>query len=129
MTQKLLSFPKQWEDWASWILGIWLLLSPWALFFENEPTAVRNSVVLSLLIILVEVVELSVFRDWEEWINIILGTWLVASSWTLGIRVPRRAGISSPSARSCWFWLCMSSVTCVKSGKTDPEQTLSGLPR
>ena len=107
MTQKLLSFPKQWEDWASWILGIWLLLSPWALFFENEPTAVRNSVVLSLLIILVEVVELSVFRDWEEWINIILGTWLVASSWTswdceyrgaLEFHRRRRARVGSGSA-------------------------------
>ena len=52
MTQKKLSFPKQWEDWASWILGIWLLLFPWALFFEYEPTAVRNAVVLGLLIIL-----------------------------------------------------------------------------
>ena len=114
MTQKLLSFPKQWEDWASWILGISLLLSPWALFFEYEPTAVRNAVVLGLLIILVEVVELSVFRDWEEWINIILGTWLVASPGLLGLRALRRGGISSSSARSCWFWLCMRSGTCVR---------------
>lgn len=45
----------------------------------------NNAVVIGLLIILVEVVELSVFRDWEEWINIILGIWLVASPWALGI--------------------------------------------
>ena len=28
MTKKRLSFPKQWEDWASWILGIWLSALP-----------------------------------------------------------------------------------------------------
>ena len=45
-------------------LDPWNLASalPLGAFLENEPTAVRNSVVLSLLIILVEVVELSVFR-------------------------------------------------------------------
>ena len=115
MRQTPLSFPKQWEDWASWILGIWLALSPWALSFDYEPPAVRNAVVLGLSMILVEVVELSVFRDWEEWINIILGTWLVASPWALGLRAPRRGGISSSSARSCWFRLCMSSATCVRT--------------
>jgi hypothetical protein len=101
--QKLLSFPKQWEDWASWILGIWLLLSPWALLFESESTAVGNAVVLGLLIILVEVVELSVFREWEEWINIILGTWLVASPWALGI--------ASTAAR--WNFIAVGALVLV----------------
>ena len=103
MTQKLLSLPKQWEDWASWILGIWLLLSPWALFFEYESTAVGNAVVLGLLIILVEAVELSVFREWEEWVNIILGTWLVASPWALWI--------ASTAAR--WNFLAVGALVLV----------------
>jgi len=77
--------PKQWTDWATWILGIWLCLSPWALFFEYEPAAVRNAVLLGALIILAELVELSIFRGWEEWINVALGAWLIASTWVLGI--------------------------------------------
>jgi hypothetical protein len=24
------SLPKQWEDWCSWLLGLWLCISPWA---------------------------------------------------------------------------------------------------
>jgi SPW repeat len=118
MTQKKLSFPKQWEDWASWILGIWLLLSPWALFFEYEPTAVRNAVVLGLLIILMEVVELSVFRDWEEWINIILGIWLVTSPWALGI--------ASTAAR--WNFIIVGALVLVlalheiRNMRSDPDK-------
>src|SRR5947209_2109317 len=77
--------PKQWTDWATWLLGIWLCLSPWTLLFEYETPAMRNAVLLGALIILVEVIELSLFRGWEEWINVAFGAWLVASTWVLGI--------------------------------------------
>jgi hypothetical protein len=80
--------PRQWTDWVTWLLGIWLCLSPWALLFEFDETAVRNAVLLGALIILVEVIELSGFRGWEEWINVALGVWLIASTWFLGIATP-----------------------------------------
>ncbi len=85
MAQSAFSFPKQWEDWTSWVLGLWLLLSPWALFFDNEPRALENALAIGALVIIAEIVELSIFRDWEEWINIVLGAWLVVSPWALGI--------------------------------------------
>jgi hypothetical protein len=85
MTQPVVSFPKQWEDWTSWALGIWLLLSPWALWFEKDETAMRNAVALGVLIILAELLVLSLFRGWEEWINVALGAWLVISPWVLGL--------------------------------------------
>jgi len=84
MTQPVVSFPKQWEDWTSWALGIWLLLSPWALWFEKDATALHNAVAVGVLIILVELLELSIFRGWEEWINVALGAWLIISPWALG---------------------------------------------
>lgn len=85
MAQTAFSFPKQWEDWASWGLGIWLVLSPWILFFDLETRALENAVAVGALILLAEVVELSIFRDWEEWINVAAGAWLVVSPWVLGI--------------------------------------------
>jgi len=45
----------------------------------------RNAVIVGFLIILAEVVTLSIFRPWEEWINVALGAWLVISPWVLGI--------------------------------------------
>jgi hypothetical protein len=79
------SLPKQWEDWASWAFGIWLCISPWALEFDLERVPTRNAVIVGGLIILAEVVTLSVFRPWEEWVNVALGAWLVISPWVLGI--------------------------------------------
>jgi hypothetical protein len=39
-----------------------------------------------------EVVELTIFRGWEEWINVALGAWLVASAWLLNITTPLARG-------------------------------------
>jgi SPW repeat len=80
--------PTQWTGWTTWLLGIWLCLSPWAILFEFETPAMRNAVLLGVLIIFVEVIELSIFRGWEEWINVALGAWLIASPWILGIASP-----------------------------------------
>ena len=82
------SLPKQWEDWCNWLLGIWLCISPWTLQFNLDSVATQATVIPGLLIIVAEVVTLSVFRAWEEWINVILGAWLVISPWALGISVP-----------------------------------------
>ena len=79
------SLPKQWEDWCSWLLGLWLCISPWALRFDLEPTATRITVITGILIILAEMMTLSVYQAWEEWINVILGAWLIICPWVLGI--------------------------------------------
>jgi hypothetical protein len=82
------SFPKQWTGWTTWLVGIWLILSPWVLLFDFETPATRNAVVVGALIIMAEVIELSIFSAWEEWINVALGGWLIASAWLLGIATP-----------------------------------------
>src|SRR4051812_24247173 len=77
--------PKQWEDWCDWAMGIWLILSPWVLLYEQDPIATRNAVTVGLLIVAAEALTLSLFRVWEEWINVALGAWLLVSPWLLGI--------------------------------------------
>ena len=100
------SVPRQWQDWVSWLLGIWLVLSPWTFAYESETTALRNAVVVGALILVVEVVELSVFRDWEEWINVALGAWLLGSPWTLSI--------VSPAAK--WNFVVVGALVLVLAG-------------
>ena len=77
--------PRHWEDWCSWGLGIWLCISPWVLRFDLQPIALQAAVVTGFLLILVEAVTLSVFRAWEEWINVVLAAWLIAAPWLLGV--------------------------------------------
>ena len=33
----------------------------------------ENALAVGALVIIAEIVELSIFRDWEEWINVVLG--------------------------------------------------------
>jgi hypothetical protein len=79
------SLPRQWEDWCSWLLGIWLCISPWALHFDSDPTATQTAAISGILIICAQLATLSVFQSWEEWINVLLGAWLILCSWILGI--------------------------------------------
>jgi len=77
--------PQQWEDWCSWGLGIWLCISPWALRFDLDGGATRVAVITGILLILTEMLTLSFFRAWEEWVNVVLGLWLLVAPWALGI--------------------------------------------
>ena len=77
--------PKQWEDWVNLVLGVWLCASPWVVQFSNVTTATQNAFVVGVLLILTEIVTLSAFRVWEEWVTVVLGAWLVISPWVLGI--------------------------------------------
>lgn len=73
------ALPRHWEDWASWGLALWLLISPWAVDFSFEAPATRNAVIAGALLLALEVVTLSAFRGWEEWANVVVGGWLVVS--------------------------------------------------
>jgi hypothetical protein len=90
-----LTRPTHWEDWCDWALGFWIVLSPWILGFEHQTTATRTAVIVGALVILSEVVTLSAFRVWEEWINVALGVWLALSPFVLGIMGVARANFAT----------------------------------
>ena len=86
MAMSAFSLPKHWEDWLGAALGVWLCASPWVLQFARDDTvATQNAFLVGLLLIVVETVVLFAFRPWEEWINVVLGAWLVISPWVLNI--------------------------------------------
>ena len=78
--------PTHWQDWVSWVLGLWLCISPWALGFSADSASTQNAVVVGFLLILTEVVTLSVFAPWEEWLNVVLGAWSLGSPPGCGVR-------------------------------------------
>jgi membrane-bound ClpP family serine protease len=103
MSAAQFSLPRQWEDWCNWLLGIWLCISPWALQFDLDSTSTQTAVILGVLIILAELVTLSVYRAWEEWVSVILGAWLIICSWILGI--------SSSAARATFVVVGLLVIT------------------
>jgi hypothetical protein len=85
MAIRKFSFSREWQDWCNLLLGIWLCLSPWVLRFVDDREAMENAVAVGFLIIVAEVFTFSMLRVLEEWINVVLGIWLVLSVWALEI--------------------------------------------
>jgi hypothetical protein len=79
--------PQGWEDWATLALGLWLCAAPSVLQF-SDPPAMQNFVAVGFLVIIGELFTFYTLRIWEEWINIVLGAWLIASPWVLGFTAP-----------------------------------------
>lgn len=75
----------QWRDVANLILGIWVVLSPWALGFAFNQTASWNAYVVGAIIAVAALATLVNFHKWEEWVNAALGAWLIVSPWILGV--------------------------------------------
>jgi hypothetical protein len=85
MAMAAFSLPRQWEDWANLVLGIWLCVSPWVLQFAGDQIAMQNALLVGFLLIVTEAATLVSLHVWEEWISVVLGAWLVVSPWVLGI--------------------------------------------
>jgi hypothetical protein len=76
------SMPEGWEDWTTLVIGLWLFASPWALKVDDSRAA-ENFLLVGALVITFELVTFYTLRVWEEWINIILGAWLIVSSFAM----------------------------------------------
>lgn len=75
---------KRWQDWTTLILGVWLFLSPWILGFTGISQAATNAYVIGIAVVVFALLALYMPHLWEEWINVVLGVWLIVSPWVLG---------------------------------------------
>jgi len=75
---------KHWQDPVNALLGAWLVLSPWVQGFADQRVAMVNFVAVGVLLVAAAIGAILVPKAWEEWIEVVLGTWLVASPWILG---------------------------------------------
>ncbi len=46
------AFREGWISWINLLLGIWVLISPWALAYASHSVAMRNNVILGIIVIL-----------------------------------------------------------------------------
>jgi hypothetical protein len=75
---------KHWQDPVIALLGAWLILSPWAVGFAGSLLPMANFVVVGVLLVAAGVGAILVPKAWEEWVEVALGVWLIASPWLLG---------------------------------------------
>ena len=53
----LLAFA-EWEEWINLVLGLWVLVAPWALGFEANVNATRNHVIVGIVVAVLAALEL-----------------------------------------------------------------------
>ncbi len=107
-------------DWLNLILGVLLLISPWVLNFPAG-TATANAIVFGLVIAAVAIAALAAFARWEEWVNLIVGLWVVISPFALGF---------SSSGAAVWTHVVIGAVVAalaaiellILSGNRPPQQ-------
>ena len=79
---------RRWQDHIAFIVGIWLISAPWA-FGSFGPDSIPigaaawNFLVCGAAVAILGVAALASYRFWEEWVNLLIGVWLIASPWVL----------------------------------------------
>jgi hypothetical protein len=63
--------------------GLFLFVSPWLFAYASERARV-DIWTSGAAIAAISIAAIVAFSDWEEWINLLLGLWLIASPWVLG---------------------------------------------
>jgi SPW repeat len=72
------------QDLANLALAVLLFISPWVLGFSTERDPAGNAWVSALVIGALAIGALGAFREWEEWLNLLAGIWVVAAPWVIG---------------------------------------------
>ena len=80
-------------DFYNLFLAAVLFISPWLFRLTNGPGKV-DLWVTSAIIGVVSLAAIIAYRDWEEWVNVLLGLWLIASPWLLGFPHTRAMHLS-----------------------------------
>ncbi len=73
-----------WEDGASMILGLLVVLSPWLSDAATSIGIMTITGFVGFLIVAMAGLEMVSLRRWEETIETLCGTWLIASPFVLG---------------------------------------------
>ena len=73
-----------WQDWCNLVLALWLFASPWLLGYSGAPVAAWNAYVVAVVVAFFSIAAMAKFAQLEEWINALVGLWLIASPWLVG---------------------------------------------
>jgi hypothetical protein len=76
---------KRWQDQLILLLGLWLIVAPWALAYPSGSPQMNNSVVSGLIIAVLAAFELYKTYYWAVVVNLLVGIWVAISPWILRV--------------------------------------------
>jgi len=74
-------------------LAVVLFVSPWLFKLTNSQGKI-DLWITSAIIVVLSLGAIIAYRDWEEWINVLMSVWLIASPWLLGFPHTRAMHLS-----------------------------------
>lgn len=87
-----MSTVKHWQDPLNAVVAACVAVSPWVLGVQDNQGITVNAVAVGVLLLAAALGATFVPRAWEEWVELALGVWLVASPWIVGF-----AGARNPT--------------------------------
>jgi hypothetical protein len=75
---------KHWQDPVNAAIGLWLVISPWVLGFQNNSPALSNALIIGMALLGTALGAIYLPQAWQEWSEAALGAWLLASPWVVG---------------------------------------------
>ena len=74
----------QLRDWFNLVMAEALLGSPWLLNYTSESVPTWSARIVGVVITILAIAALLKYAEWEEWLILAAGAWLVVSPWALG---------------------------------------------
>lgn len=103
-----------WQDVVNLIVGLLLIISPWVLSFAGIQVALWNAVIFGIVIALLALSTLLRFKDWEEWVDMVVGVWLIISPWVLGFAATTATATAvGGAAVATWTFVVFGVVTII----------------
>ncbi len=100
----------RWQEWAGFVLGLWLAVSPWLLDHVSSGPATANAVFVGLALALASHFEASFDDVAGEWLNLAAGLWLLAAPFALGFSAPGVASANCLAVGLCITGLAVSAL-------------------
>ncbi len=76
---------QRWQDWVMLIFGVWVFLSPFWMpaYASRGDAAAWNSYIFGAIVVVLSWAALATKQLWEDWINLLLGIWLIIAPFVL----------------------------------------------
>ena len=97
---------RRWQEWAGFLLGLWLAVSPWVVGYTEHASATANAVFLGLGLSLASHFQAALDECEGQWLNLGAGVWLIVAPFFLGFQDAVATAIS----------LCIGTFVAVLAG-------------
>jgi hypothetical protein len=76
---------RRWQDQLILVLGLWLIVSPWALAYPAGSVQMINAIVSGFILAVLSAFELYKTYFWAVVVNLLVGIWVAISPWVLRV--------------------------------------------